>query len=121
MPGSRKRVFAAVRPPGGDFGPPAPLSAPGRNAGAPRIAFDGDGAAVAVWRRRSDASRRFQIQAAVRPAGGDFGPAETLSSDGRNAFAPQLAVDAGGGATIVWRRSDGAHWRIQATRYERAR
>jgi len=110
--GGRKRVFAAARPASGEFGRARALSAPGQHAGAARIAFDAAGDAVAVWRRRSDATGRFQIQAAVRPAGRDFGPAQGISADGQRARAPQLAID----ATIVWRRFDGAHWRIQTAR-----
>ena len=112
-----KGVFASLRPAGGAFGPSQALSRPGRTAGAARVAFDGAGNAIAVWRRRSDGANRFQVQAAVRPATGGFGAPQTLSEDGRNAFAPQLAVDPAGNATIVWRRKDGEHWRIQAVRY----
>jgi hypothetical protein len=115
--GEKKGVFAALRPAGGVFGPAQALSRPGRNAGAARVAFDGAGNAVAVWRRRSDGANRFQVQAAIRPATGGLGAPQTLSADGRNAFAPQLAVDPAGNGTIVWRRKDGEHWRIQAVRY----
>ena len=116
LDGGRKRVFAAVRPAGGAFGPRQALSAPGKTAGAARVAFDGAGNAFAVWRRRSDTRRRFRIEAAVRPAGGAFGPAQSLSADGQRARAPQLAVDPDGHAVILWRRFDGAHWRIETAR-----
>jgi hypothetical protein len=113
-----RRVFAAVRPPGGQFGVPVALSPPAsHNAGAPRVAIDGAGNAIAVWRRRDEYPFRFRIEAAVRPAGGQFGEPTWLSAEGRNAFAPQLALDGRGDAVIVWRRSYGDPWEVQGALY----
>lgn len=60
-------VLAAI--PARAFGAPQVLSQPGRHAGAGRVAFDGAGNAVAVWRRRSDATRKYRSRRrCARPA-----------------------------------------------------
>jgi hypothetical protein len=38
---------------------------------------------------------------------------QTLSSSGRDAFDPHVAVDATGDAVATWRRFDGTHTRVQ--------
>lgn len=56
---------AAIRPPGGVFGSPKDLSAPGQNASTPQVAVGGAGDGVAVW------SRFNGMQAIVQGAGLD--------------------------------------------------
>ncbi len=111
--GSNTIIQAATRPPGGNFGLPADLSAPGRDAGDPQIEVAPDGAATAVW-RRSDGSKQI-TQAASRPPGGVFGAPVNLSAPGQNAFGrPQVASDPDGAFTAVWSREDGSNDIVQA-------
>jgi hypothetical protein len=112
LEGSDFRIEAASRPPGGAFGPAQILSAPGQDATEPQVALDPQGNALAVW-TRSDGSN-FRIEAASRPPGGAFGPAQTLSAPGQSAFGPQPALDPQGNALAVWRRFDGSNIRIEA-------
>src|SRR5436190_1712993 len=93
------------------FEAPVDLSAAGRNALAPQVAFDGAGSALAVW-ERSNGSNSI-VQGAFRPAGGAFGAPVDLSAAGQNAFAPQLAFDAAGNALAVWQRSNGSNFIVQ--------
>jgi hypothetical protein len=48
-------------------------------------------------------------------AAADFAhPPLTLSIGGQDADSPQVALDSDGDALVVWRRFDGANWRVQA-------
>ena len=96
-------IQAATRPPGGSFGAPVDLSAPGRNATSPQITTAPDGTATAVWRRFNGSD--FIIQAATRPPGGPFGAPVDLSAPGQDADLPQITTAPDGTATSVWERS----------------
>jgi hypothetical protein len=98
--GANARIEAAFRPVGGSFGAADVISESGQGATEPQLAFDGAGNAIAVW-LRSDGTK-WRVQAATRPAGGSFGPAETLSEAGESASTPQLAVDPQGDALVAW-------------------
>lgn len=71
-----------------------------------RLAFDGDGALIAAWRRYDDrATQQGRAMAAVRPAGGQFsGQAETLSAIDSNVWPGDLAAAGNGRALAVWPR-----------------
>ena len=62
------------------------------------------GNAVAVW--HSWVGGDSFVQAAVRPAGGDWTASETLSAAGQPAFGADIAVEAGR-ATVIWVAVDG--------------
>jgi hypothetical protein len=107
------RIQAAFRPAGGSFRLPQIISSAGQSDNSPEVAVDGQGNAVAIWERRDGTDRR--IQAAFRPAGGSFGPPQTLSTDDDNILEQQLALDGQGSAVAVWLwKRDGANDRIQA-------
>ena len=60
------------------------VSPAGHDAFSPRVAVDGHNNAIAVWTADADGADPDDpnfIQAALRPAGGSFGAAETISSD----------------------------------------
>jgi PKD domain-containing protein len=105
-------VQAAVRPAGGDWAGADDLSAPGQDAGEPDVAIDETGGAVAAWHRLNGSD--FVVQAAVRPAGGDWTGADDLSNAGQDATEPDVAMNVTTGAVAMWRRSDGADLRVQA-------
>jgi hypothetical protein len=111
--GSKNRVQASVRPVGtGVWGAPDTLSAEGEYAEFPQVAFDGSGNAIVVW-RRLDGSK-YRVQASVRPVGtGVWSTPADLSTEGRHAYAPQVAVDGSGNAIAIWYRGDGSHNRVQ--------
>ena len=105
------RIKTSTRPAGSIFSAPANLSAAGLNADAPRVAANGAGHTVAVWRRYATGA---VIQASVRPPGGSFSPPDDLSAPGGTAETPQVAVDAQGNGIAVWRVLNGTTWEIQA-------
>ena len=105
-------VQAATRPPGGSFGAPVDLSAPGQWAKVPQVATAPDGTTTVVWQRLDGADDI--IQAATRPPGGSFGAPVNLSAPGQDAEDPQLVTAPDGTTTVVWVRDDGATDRAQA-------
>jgi len=111
--GANNIIQAATRPPGGSFGTPVDLSAPGQSAFRAQITTAPDGTATAVWYRSNGANDI--IQASTRPPGGSFGAPVDLSAGGQNAEAPQIAIAPDGTATVVWYRSNGANDVIQAS------
>ncbi len=110
--GSNDIIQAATRPPGGPFGAPVDLSAPGQDADLPQVVTALDGTTTAVWRR--DDGTNDIIQAAIRPPGGSFGTPVDLSAAGQDANGPQVSAAPDGTTTAVWRRSNGANFIIQA-------
>jgi hypothetical protein len=111
--GATERVQARFRSAAGGLGPIQNISAEGGNPDEQQVAFDPAGNAVAVW-VRDDAAGSHRVQAAFRPAGGSFEPAQTLSAGGQDAAAPQVAMDTAGNALAVWHRQDGSFDRIEA-------
>ncbi|HEX9966677.1 MAG TPA: hypothetical protein VGB06_01895, partial [Solirubrobacterales bacterium] len=105
-------IQAAVRPAGGDWTAPDDLSDARQNAAEPDVAIDEAGEAVAVW-ARSNGTNDI-VQAAVRPAGGDWAEPDDLSASGQNGFSPVVAANVAVGAVALWDRSDGSKLRVQA-------
>jgi hypothetical protein len=106
-------IQAAVRPADGDWTDPDDLSNASQNAGEPDVAIDEAGDAVAVWSRYDGSN--FIAQAAVRPAGGEWGEPDELSTPGQTAVSPVVAMNTAVGAVAMWYRDDGANFRVQAT------
>jgi hypothetical protein len=105
------RIQARARSAAGVLSPVQTLSDAGEDASMPQVAVDADGDAVLTWRRFDGTNNR--IQARARSAAGTLSPVETLSTSGRNADTPQVAVDPAGDAVFSWSRSDGTNWRAQ--------
>lgn len=76
-------------------------------ANFPCMDADSSGRAVVAWVSQSG------IKARRRAANGQLGPTLTLAGAGTN---PQLAMDDGGNALVVWQRSINGILRIQARR-----
>jgi hypothetical protein len=112
--GGAQQTFASFRPAGGTFATGVPISKAmsGQFAGLPHVAVGANGDAVAVWEFFDGAENR--IQAAIRPAGGTFGDAQTISAAGHSAGNVDVAVDAEGNAIAVWPRSNGTNDLIEA-------
>src|SRR4051794_17313295 len=109
--GFNYRIQLRVRKPDGALSATQTLSAPGQDAHNPRVAVDPSGNATIVW-RRSDGSK-LRVQVRRRSAGGLLGGTQTLSLAGESATAPQVAVDAGGNAYVVWSAPDGGIATVQ--------
>ncbi len=90
----------------------ANVSEEGQSAYGPQVAVDAAGDAISVW-ARSNGSNDV-VQAAGKPDGKPWVNPTTLSETGQEASEPQVAVDAAGDATVVWRRFDGSNYVVQA-------
>lgn len=104
-------VEAATRHAGGNWGAAQVISGGCGSASGSELAVNPTGMAMAVW--TCSGSGNSVIQAALRPAGRAWSPAETLSVQGYDANAAQVALDPAGDATAVWKRNDGTTDRIQ--------
>ncbi|MFL5906504.1 MAG: hypothetical protein ACJ75Z_02765 [Solirubrobacterales bacterium] len=92
-------VFASLRPPGGSFGAPIPIS--GRRATYYNLDMSSSGTAVMTW--LSKRHHREKAFATARPPGGQFGRSELLARFGhRGVLYPFLDVNESGGAVIAW-------------------
>lgn len=98
--GSNSIVQAAARAPGGAFGAPVDLSAPGQDALRPDIAAGADGTVIAVWDRTTPTGR--VIQGSVRPPGGTFSAPVDVSAEDVPSRGPRVAIADDGTATAVW-------------------
>jgi hypothetical protein len=114
--GAHSRTHAAFRPVGGSFGGVQAISPSGQDAVAPQISIDSTGKAIAVWYAFDGTTDR--VLAAVRPAAGTFGSAQTISAPGVEAYEPMIATgpNADANAAAVWTGSDGANTRVQSSR-----
>jgi hypothetical protein len=100
-------VFAAVRQPGGRFGPPqelaARVAANGRGDGCETHAAAGaDGGLVAAWRRTGSTGNRLEA-ATIRAGSTTAGAPQLLDDRARGTELPiDLAVDGNGRPTVAW-------------------
>ena len=78
-------------------------SSPGNTGDDYDLAVDDTGHAVLAWEHYDFGLSRRVIQAAFRPAGGSFGDPVTVSSATVDTYRPDVAVNADGVATVVWR------------------
>ena len=105
-------VQAVERPGGGSWGAPVPLSEPSNQVASPQVAIAGSHV-VAVWERHID--RNLIVEESDRdPTTHAWGTPTSLSTSGRDAQAPRIAVDASGSPIAVWASVNLAGWTVQA-------
>ncbi len=99
-------IEASMRPAGGSFQAPRPLSSsPGPEAGAPGVAIGPDGRAVAVWVSGGITAEEGGTQtmsASMRAPGGEWGAPATISQPGSFEGVPRVAIGAGEEAIAIW-------------------
>lgn len=107
--GGHSVVRAAHRPTSGSWEAPVDLSEDGENAFPADVAFDPDGNAAVVWVRYDGTNH--VIQAAYRPAGGEWEAPVDLSETDADAMdavvvlgAPGVSTAAEGVAAAMWTR-----------------
>jgi hypothetical protein len=83
----------------------------------PQVAVDASGNAVAVWSQYDDIDWGFSIWSNRYTAGTGWGTATLIDTDMRDAYDPQVAVDASGNAVAVWSQDDGSRNNIWSNRY----
>jgi phage terminase large subunit-like protein len=87
------------------------------NAYYPQVAVDPDGNAVAVW-YQWDGTYYTIYSNRYDALSGTWGTVQAIESNTRDAFAPQVAVDPDGNATVVWCQEDGTYYTIYSNRYD---
>jgi PKD repeat protein len=118
--GSEPRVYASVRSAGagGTYSAPSVLDPSGPEAYEPQIAGDGQSATIVSWKTFNGITS--STQAAVRPAGGSFSAATTVSATGPEEGTPEVGVDAQGDGIAVWSRFNGSNYLVEAAGYDGA-
>jgi hypothetical protein len=111
--GSHWIIQASTKPFEGSWQTPADLSNAEQDAEGPQIAIDSEGNATAVWYRSNGSN--WIIQASTKLSGGSWQTPADLSDIGQDAEVPHIALDSEGNATVVWYRSNGSNWIIQAS------
>ena len=124
--GKRGRVQAVLRPAGRSFSKAVNLSRVSKRKDVlpplPEVAINPSGDAVVGWVRTITKSGIWRVQAAMRPAGGDFSKPVNLSTPfrGKGAFTatPDVAISPSGSAIVVWDRDIGKRSIAQAATYD---
>jgi hypothetical protein len=101
-------LFASTRPPGGEFGAPELIAAPGQSGGlqrwlaASQVQIASDGTVVAVWTEGVSCMycSGAAVKAARRRPGQRFESPQTLGHVGGS--GPWLALDPAGSAFALW-------------------
>ena len=84
----------------------------------PKVAFDVNGNAFAVWHQFDFAVNHFNILASHYTANAGWDSPVALQSAGvQESVEPQIGVDAQGNALAVWTQSDGIRSRIVSSRF----
>lgn len=111
--GSPARVRTSLRPVGGVWPiSPDSLGAADAAADSPRVAV-GAGGVTAVW-LQTDGDGNTRVWAGRRLGASVWlVDATPLSPAGRPAIDPQVALDASGNATAIWRQREGSEWLVQ--------
>jgi Bacterial Ig-like domain len=116
--GSRSDIWASrftVR--GGWHAPTLVDSEDAGSATHPKLALDGAGNAVLVW-RQSDGSRTHIWASRFEVGRGWQGTTLLQTSLAGTSVEPDVAVDPAGNATVAWSQYDNSIWSIWSTRYD---
>jgi len=86
------------------------------DAEMPRVAVDGKGNAMALWKQSNGVN--YDIWANRYDVGSGWGTATLIESNPENASETWVAMDNSGNAMALWRQSDGVDLSIWANRYD---
>lgn len=92
---------------------PVSLSASGRDVTAPRV-FASGSTVLITWYRSNGTNQIVQVTRSA-DGGASWDAPIDLSASGQNGFYPQLTVSSGV-ATVIWYRSNGTHYIVQAAK-----
>ena len=98
--GTHTRIQLRARTALGAYSAVQTLSDAGQHADLPQVAVRANGDVVIVWQRFDGAQTR--VQARRRSADGNLGPVVDVSPPGQTAAAPEVTLDPGGHALVVW-------------------
>lgn len=95
---------------GGAWSAPVTVSSPGEYSGETQLSVDRNGLVTAIFFAEDATSSSIKSSTSYR--GGAWSSPATLSQPGHDVGNPQIAADANGLATAVWRSYDGTRWLI---------
>jgi plastocyanin len=99
--GGHELVEEATRPAAtGNFSKAAVLSNEAESAIQPFVVMNAEGDTAVTWAASNGAAHVVQVS--VRPAGGTFDKAVSVSTEAANAAFPQVALDGRGDPGVVW-------------------
>jgi hypothetical protein len=105
---------AATRAPGGQFDATV-LSSPTTEVSPAEVAISPAGTAVVTWAQK-DEQGKWRVTAAVRPAGGAWGAAQTLSGAANELPYPTVAIGGNDEAWVIWVRPAAAKPVVEGVR-----
>lgn len=92
------------------------MSSPGTgDASSPQVAAGGNGGFTVVWDRATGAPNTYFVQANTRAANGFWAGVTDLSVASLYSPIPDVAMDAAGNATAIWKRYDGVSFYLRAS------
>jgi len=103
-------IEARSRAADGVLGSPITLSAPGENSDKAQVAMNGKGNALVVWRETLDGGKS-RINVRARSATAVVAPKQALTPSTGVASDPQVAMNGGGHAVVVYTRTDSSNRR----------
>lgn len=115
-------IETSSRPPGGGFSAAANVTPAAELTAAPvdtDLKMNDAGDAVVAWPGRG-ADGQQVVKAAIRTGSGAFSAPAEVSATSPDFLHPDVAIDAGGNATVIWNRSDGANSIAQVAGYDAA-
>lgn len=101
---------------GGNWGAHTLLEDGSGAASAPRVAFDHDGNAVAIWTQNDGSADSIYVNH-YSAASGNWGTQTLLETGSGAATGPQVAVDHDGNAIAIWTQDDGSVDSIYVNHY----
>lgn len=109
-------VRVATRAPGGPWGAPVTISAPGSEAERVSATIDAAGEATVTWVADTGGGvvPVVSVEAASLVPGGVWEAPRRIGAAGEEeAEPPVLAADAAGDVTVAWARHDGSGWTVE--------
>lgn len=111
---SQKQLFSALKPNGGEWSNPVPVSTEVASIDATGLVVDTQGVVTAIW-GQSDGSIP-SVGTASRNTDGAWGSAQVLSPAGYPGFGPLITIDGSGTATAIWTLNTGTSLVAQSSR-----
>lgn len=108
-----ERIEASVRPAGGSWSGPVPLSPEGAKAQNPQVAVDDAGEATVVWSQEEGATT--ELRSVSMAAGSGWTPAANVSTAGDEPVGFDLAVGRSGEAIVAYEDRAGPKPRARVT------
>ncbi len=103
--GEERGVWTAFAPPGGSWGPPRRLQAPGTHASSPRLAVNARGQALATWRQSEDAHEG--VWSSLHEPGRGWSAPRPVIQNAEAVGHADVGIDAAGNGIATWRQTQG--------------